>query len=316
MMQSDSLRPAIITRARIVLACAAGETNVEIAEQFSLSKATVGKWRQRFLEMGCGGLYDRPRPGKPPACDKEMIAALYDKMLSRPTSPTSNPWSIRALAKETGLPRSSVHRYLQQIKLQHCLSDSESLFGDPLSLRKAPNVIGLYLNPPDNALILGIEKPSAQSSALHALGGSIPGNIDDKDISILTAELNIASRMPKQKSIARQRHYELLDFFKRTKESIPESLEIHVIANNGLMCAHPRVRHWIATQHGWFTHMAQAPEVWLYVVEQVFRDKGKNNSQGKIIMAKEIVNRIGLFEAKHGKNTRPFLWTKSFGNFL
>ncbi len=301
MAGSDSLRPALAMRAGIVLACAAGETNAEIAKRLALSEATVGKWRRRFLEAGCPGLDDRARPGKPPAYDRATIAALLDKARSAQDA----IGSVRGLAKELGLPKSSMHRYLRQIEFQQCLGDGNGVLGDPRFLRKAQQVIGLYLNPPDGVLILGVERQ----------GKSIVAHRDGKDMAILAAALNVASRTPKRKSTVRQRHYELLEFFKQTEGAVPDDVDIHAIANNKLMCAHPRIATWLAARHRWSVHAVQAPEAWLRFLEQVFSagEKGADRRK-RLVSAQEIVDRIRLFAAASGRNGDPFLWMKSFGN--
>lgn len=301
MAGSDSLRPALAMRAGIVLACAAGETNAEIAKRLSLSEATVGKWRRRFLESGCPGLDDRARPGKPPVYDRATIAALLDKVRNAQDA----IGSIRGLAKELGLPKSSVHRYLRQIEFQQCLGDGNGTLGDPRFLRKARQMVGLYLNPPDGVLLLGVERQ----------GKSVAAGRDGKDMAILAAKLNVAFRTPKRKSAVRQRHYELLDFFKQTEGAVPDDVDIHAIANNKFMCAHPRIDTWLAARHRWSVHAVQAPEAWPRFLQQVFRAGEKGVSRRKrLVSAKEIVDRVRLFEAASGRNGDPFLWMKSFGN--
>jgi putative transposase len=298
MARSDSLRPAIAVRARIILACAANETNAEVAKRLALSKATIGKWRSRFIESGWAGLYDKPRPGKLPVNDREKIAVLFDKARSVPALAAPRRWSVRSLALELGLSKSSVHRYLRQFA-----ATGDALTAAPFVRGNLRNIAGLYLNPPDNALILGVGK---QADSISAAGSQRL-----KEISMLVSALNIASKITCQKFVIRQRHRELSEFLKHVEKVIADDLEIHVIANNASMCAHPKIKAWIASRSRWSVHVIPAPDAWLPFVERIFQATGDGGSRReRAASGKEIGRMVALFIANYDKKTRPFLWVK------
>jgi putative transposase len=300
MARSISLRSAIAARARIILACAANEPNAEIAERLALSKATVGKWRNRFIESGCAGLYDKPRPGKPPIYDREKIAARLDEARRAPALAAPRHWSIRALASELGLSKSSVHRYLRKLAAAGSVS-----VGMPFVRENLRNVAGLYLNPPDDALILGIGKQTDFS------GAADKGRERLKEMDRLAGALNAAPRVTRQKSVIRQRHHELSEFLKHIEEIVADDLEIHVIADNASMCAHPKIKAWIASRPRWSVHVVPASGAWLPLVERIFQIAGDGESRReRVASGKEIGRKIASFITNYDKKTRPFLWMK------
>ena len=154
MARSRSIPAALVTRARIVLAAAAGEPNSEIAQRLQLTRATVGKWRARFLGQRINGLYDEVRPGKPRTIDDERVAELIHKTLHTKPADGSTHWSVRTIAAETTISATSVHRYFKLLGLQPHRSESFKLSTDPFFIEKLRDVVGLYLSPPENALVL------------------------------------------------------------------------------------------------------------------------------------------------------------------
>ena len=297
-------------RARIVLACAANETNAAIAKRLAVSKATVGKWRSRFIESGCAGLYDKPRPGKPRSYDRGKIAALFDKARNDPTSASLRQQSIRSLAMEFGLSKSSVQRYLRQFA-----STEDILAGAPFVRENLRSIAGLYLNPPDDALILGIRKQTDAFFAGHARKAGAADAWRRKEMSLLVNALNIAPKVMRQKSVIRQRHHELSEFLKHVEKIVADDLEIHLVADNASMCAHPKINAWIASRPRWSVHVIPAPGAWLSLVERIFQTAGDSGSyRDRAASGKEIGRRIASFISNYDKKTRPFLWTKPAGN--
>jgi len=149
-----------VTRARIVLAAAAGEPNSEIARRSQLTRATVGKWRAQFLEQRINGLYDEVRPGKRRTIDDERVAELIHKTLHTKPADGSTRWSVRTIAAETAIPATSVHRYFELLGLQPHRSEGFKLSTDPFFIERLRDVVGLYLNPPENALVLCVDEKS------------------------------------------------------------------------------------------------------------------------------------------------------------
>ena len=173
--RSRSLSAGLSNRARIVLSSADGEPNNAIAARLKLTKATVGKWRTRFIERRIAGLYDDVRPGKPRTIDDERVAHLIKTTLHTKPANGSTHWSVRTVAAETGISKTSVQRYFQLFGLQPHRTEGFKLSNDPFFIEKLRDVVGLYLSPPDNALVICVRReepvPSAGAHAADAAHG-------------------------------------------------------------------------------------------------------------------------------------------------
>ena len=171
--RSRSLPAALSQRARIVLSSAEGELNSEIAERLKLSQATVGKWRLRFIERHIPGLYDDVHPGKPRTIDDERVAQLIKTTLHTKPANGSTHWSVRTVAAETGMSKTSVARYFQLFGLQPHRTEGFKLSTDPFFIEKLRDVVGLYLSPPDKALVICVDEKS-QCQALERTQPMLP----------------------------------------------------------------------------------------------------------------------------------------------
>ncbi len=171
--RSRSISAALLMRARIVLSAAEGEPNSAIAQRLQLTRATVGKWRLRFLEQRINGLYDEVRPGKPRTIDDERLAQLIRKTLHTKPADGSTHWSVRTIAAETAISPTSVHRYFKLLGLQPHRSESFKLSTDQFFIEKLRDVVGLYLSPPENALVLCVDEKS-QCQALERTQPMLP----------------------------------------------------------------------------------------------------------------------------------------------
>jgi transposase len=160
MARSRSMPAALTQRARIVLACASGEANSAVAGRLAITEATVGKWRGRFVKHRIGGLYDEIRPGPPRTIDDERVAGLIQKTLHQKPKDGSTHWSVRRAAAETGISKTSVHRYLQLFGLNPHRTESFKLSTEGFFIEELRDVVGLYLNPPENALVLSVDEKS------------------------------------------------------------------------------------------------------------------------------------------------------------
>ena len=162
---SRSLPAGLVRRAKIILLCASGKTNLEIARQLETSDVTVGLWRRRFLAYGVSGLYDELRPGRPRPISDERVAQLVRKTLkTKPKAGTH--WSIRQIAGETGVSKSTVHRIWQAFGLQPHRQNQFKLSSDPFFVEKVRDIVGLYLNPPENAVVLCVDEKSGITLAV------------------------------------------------------------------------------------------------------------------------------------------------------
>jgi putative transposase len=171
--RSRSIPAAINQRAKIVIACASGETSIAVAERLRTTRETVGKWRSRFIQGRIAGLYDELRPGAPRTISDEKIAELINATLKMKPSDGSTHWSVRSMASETGISKTSVHRYFTTFGLQPHRQDSFKLSTDPFFIEKLRDVVGLYLDPPTNAIVLCVDEKS-QCQALERTQPMLP----------------------------------------------------------------------------------------------------------------------------------------------
>src|ERR671919_2470290 len=256
--RSRSLPAGLVQRAGLVLACAEGAPNSAVAKRFGVTNATVGKWRRRFVEQRIAGLHDEVRPGKPRSIDDERIADLLTTTLHQKPKDGATHWSVRGLAAETGISKTSVHRFLQVFGLQPHRQDTFKLSTDPFFVEKLRDVVGLYLNPPDKALVLCVDEKT-QVQALNRtqpvlpLGlGYVEGVTHDyirHGTTTLFAALNVATGAIISQCRRRHRHQEFLAFLRHIDASVPSDLQIHLIVDNYATHKHPKVRTWLALRH-------------------------------------------------------------------
>jgi transposase len=263
MARSRSIPAALVERARIVLGSAAGEPNDALGERLGIHKATVGKWRRRFIERRISGLYDELRPGKPRSIDDERVADLINKTLHTKPANGATHWSVRSIAAETGISSTSVHRYFKLFGLQPHRSESFKLSTDPFFIEKLRDVVGLYLNPPDKALVLCVDEKS-QCQALERTQPMLPmgfgyveGVTHDYErhgTTTLFAALNVLSGEVIAQCKPLHRHQEFLSFLRAIDKAVPADLEIHCIVDNYATHKHAKVKAWLAARPRWHMH--------------------------------------------------------------
>src|SRR5258706_4366739 len=261
--RSRSLPAALSNRARIILSSADGEPNNAIAQRLKLRNATVGKWRTRFIERRVAGLYDDVRPGPPRTIDDERVAGLIKTTLHTKPADGSTHWSVRSVASETAISKSSVQRYFQLFGLQPHRTESFKLSTDPFFVEKLRDVVGLYLSPPDNALVLCVDEKS-QCQALERTQPMLPMGFgyveavthDSKrhGTTTLFAALNILNGAILASCKPRHRHQEFLSFLREIDLDVPAELDIHCIADNYATHNHPKIKAWLATPPHWHMH--------------------------------------------------------------
>src|SRR5690606_7959777 len=279
MARSRSISAALVTRSRIVLAASAGQANSEIAQRLNLTRATVGKWRKRFREQRINGLYDELRPGKPRTIDDERVADLINKTLHTKPADGSTHWSIRAIAAETSISPTSVHRYFNLLGLQPHRSEHFKLSTDAFFIEKLRDVVGLYLNPPKNAIVLCVDE-KRQCQALERtqpmlpLGlGYVEGVTHDyvrHGTTTLFAALNVLNGAVLATCKPRHRHQEFLSFLREIDKAVPAELDIHCIVDNYGSHKHPKVKAWLAARPRWNLHFIPTYSSWLNQVERFF----------------------------------------------
>jgi putative transposase len=324
--RSRSLPASLSMRARIVLSSAEGEPNSSIALRLKLTKATVGKWRMRFIERRIPGLYDDVRPGPPRRIDDERVANLIKTTLHTKPANGSTHWSVRGVAAETGISKTSVQRYFQLFGLQPHRSEGFKLSTDPFFVEKLRDVVGLYLSPPDNAIVLCVDEKS-QCQALERTQPMLPmgfGYVEGvthdykrHGTTTLFAALNVLNGAVLATCKPRHRHQEFLSFLREIDAAVPAELAVHCIVDNYATHSHPKVKAWLASRPRWHMHFIPTYSSWLNQVERFFAlITDKAIRRGSFTSVKQLVQRIDQFVTHHNTNSQPFRWTATADSIL
>ena len=322
---SRSLPHGLVTRARIVLLAAEGLTNQAIAEKVGLSKPMVGKWRQRYLQHGLAGLHDEMRPGRPRSVSDEEVAELIRKTLqSKPKGATH--WTVRSMAEHTQISRPTVHRIWSAFGLQPHRQRHFKLSTDPFFVEKLRDIVGLYLNPPDKAMVLCVDEKS-QIQALDRTQPSLPMGIGYVEgvthdyvrhgTTTLFAALNIATGQVLTACKRRHRHQEYLGFLKRVDACVPADLDVHLVVDNYSTHKHPAVKRWLAARPRYHVHFTPTYASWLNQVEIWFNlITQRAIRRGTFKSVKELIARIEQFVQHYNTRCRPFIWTATAESIL
>jgi len=312
-------------RARIVLACAEGAENRQVAIDLGVAKSTVGKWRHRFVEAGVDGLYDEPRPGTPRTITDEDIEAVIVRTLES-TPRNATHWSSRLMAKESGLSTSSVQRIWRAFGLQPHRSETFKLSTDPLFIDKVRDVVGLYLNPPERALVLCVDEKS-QIQALDRSQPVLPmrpGQIERRThdykrhgTTSLFAALNTATGDVIAKCYKRHRATEFKKFLVEIERRVPDGLDIHLIMDNYATHKTQAIRNWLAKRPHWHVHFTPTGSSWLNMVERFFAEiserqikRGIHRSERQL--TKAILDYIEI----RNEDPKPFKWVRTADEIL
>ena len=326
MVRSRSLSAALVLRARIVLACELEASNRKVAHRLGLNAATVGKWRKRIVEQRISGLHDELRPGAPRSIDDERVAMLINTTLKTKPADGSTHWSTRTLAEHTGISKSAVQRFLSLFAVQPHRAESFKLSTDTLFIEKLRDVVGLYLNPPDNALVLCVDEKS-QCQALERtqpmlpLGlGYVEGVTHDykrHGTTTLFAALNVLNGAILASCKARHRHQEFLSFLREIDKAVPAQLNIHCIVDNYGTHKHPKVKAWLAARPRWNLHFIPTYSSWLNQVERFFSTITQRAiRRGSFTSVKELVHKIDHFVAHYNESCKPFIWTATADSII
>ncbi len=265
--RSRSLPAALTLRAKIVLACEREPSNAVVATRLGVGPHTIGKWRNRFITDRLEGLYDEMRSGRPRTVEDETVAELITKTLARKPKAATH-WSVRAIAQETGIAKSTVHRLFQLFGLQPHRTRSFKLSTDPFFIEKLRDVVGLYLNPPDKAVVLCVDEKSQiqaleRTQPMLPMGfGYIEGVTHDYQrhgTTTLFAALNVLDGAVIAQCKPRHRHQEFLAFLRHIEANVPAQLDIHLVVDNYATHKHPKVRAWLARRPRWHIHCPPTP---------------------------------------------------------
>lgn len=322
---SRSLPHALVARARLVLWAAEGVANQQIAVRLDCSKATVGKWRQRFVEHRMAGIYDELRPGRPRSVSDEQVAALLRRTLKQ-KPPAGTHWTVRLAAETNGLSKSTVHRVFQLFALQPHRSKSFQLSNDPFFVEKVRDVVGLYLNPPDHAIVLSVDEKS-QIQALNRtqpvlpMGlGYVEGVTHDyvrNGTTTLFAALDIASGDVLTDCKPRHRHQEFLGFLRRIDDTVPADLDVHLILDNYATHKHPDVVKWLDKHQRFHLHFTPTSSSWLNLVERWFRElTDKAIRRGVFGSVPTLITAIEEYLDANNDDPKAFVWTATAEQIL
>jgi len=322
---SRSLPYSHVRRAKIILMSDQGLTNTAIAQKVGLSISVVGMWRNRFIVQGLMGLYDEPKPGVPRSINDEQIAQLIHKTLkSKPKGATH--WTCRSIAKETNISKSTVQRIWSAFNLQPHRQKHFTLSTDPLFVDKVRDIVGLYLDPPDKAMVLCVDEKS-QIQALDRSQPVLPmglGYVEGvthqyKRHGTLTlfAALDLATGEVITQCKKRHRHQEYLQFLKHIDANVPEDMDIHLVVDNYATHKHQKVRNWLAVRPRYHVHYTPTYSSWLNQVEIWFNIiTQKAIRRGSFNSVKQLTEKIERFVKNYNANTKPFLWTATADSIL
>lgn len=322
---SRSLPYGLVTRARIIIMAAEGATNKAIAEKLDYSPQSVGLWRRRFLEQGLSGLHDELRPGRPRSISDEQVAELIHKTLqTKPEGCTH--WTTRSIANETQISRPTVQRIWNAFGLQPHRQRHFKISTDLFFVEKVRDIVGLYLNPPDKAMVLCVDEKSQiqaldRTQPLLPMGlGYVEGVTHDyirHGTTTLFAALDIATGKVLTQCRHRHRHQEYLSFLKHINANVPEDLDIHLVVDNYSTHKHSSVKRWLAVHPRYHIHFTPTYSSWLNQVEIWFnRITQQAIRRGTFRSVKELVAKIDQFVQHYNANTQPFAWTATADSIL
>jgi transposase len=312
-------------RARIVLACAAGQDNKTVARRLHVSQTTVCKWRARFIAQRLDGLYDEPRPGAPRQITDEQVEQVIIRTLETTPSGATH-WSTRDMAKRAGLSHVTIGRIWHAFGLQPHRTETFKLSPDPLLIEKVRDIVGLYLNPPDHALVLCVdEKPQIQALERTApLLPLQPGQVERRThdyrrhgTTSLFAALNVKTGTILGAIQPRHRAREFRKFLDQIDASVPAHLDVHIIMDNYSTHKTPTIRRWFAQRPRFHVHFTPTYASWINQVERWFAGlQAKQLRRGSYTSVHVL--KTAIWDYIHASNTagKPFVWTKTADHIL
>jgi transposase len=312
-------------RSKIILRCAEGMDNTSVAAQLGCSTATVGKWRRRFVEDRLDGLIDEPRPGAPRSVSDDQIEQVVVATLER-TPRDATHWSRASMAAEAGLSRSTVGRIWRAFGLKPHLVDTFKLSSDPLFIEKVRDVVGLYMNPPERAVVLSVD----EKSGIQALNRSspllpmMPGVAERRSFDYaragttdLFAALDVATGLVIHSIQRRHRAIEFKKFLKQIDHTVPAELEVHLICDNLSTHKTPAITAWLAAHPRFQLHFTPTGSSWLNQVERWFGLLTERHlRRGVHDNVSALEHDIRAWIEQWNSNPQPFTWTKTADEIL
>ena len=315
-----------VERARIVLLAAAGLQNQDIAAQLQIMPATVARWRRRFLTGGVEALaQDAPRPGRPRTITDAQTRRVVRKTTQQ-TPPNATHWRTRTMAAAAGISERSVRRIWRQHGLKPHLLRTFKISRDPAFAEKLEAIVGLYLAPPEHALVLCVD----EKSQIQALDRTQPGlplkrgrcgtmthDYKRNGTATLFAALNTLDGTVISMCDDRHRHQEWLKFLRVIDDVTPADKDLHLIVDNYATHKHPKVQRWLARHPRFHVYFTPTSSSWLNMVERFFRDLTQHRlRRGVFRDIEELVMAIGDYIDRHNEQPKPFIWTATASDIL
>jgi transposase len=320
-------------RAEIVLRGADGLNNCEIAAAVGVTRQTVRTWRERFARHRLDGLNDEPRCGAPRKIGDDQIEAIVVRTLEA-TPKDATHWSTRGMARASGVSTSSVHRIWRAFSLQPHRSETFKLSTDPQFVEKVRDIVGLYLDPPEKALVICVdEKTQIQAldrtqPLLPMRPGQVERRTHDYDrhgtttlfagfVAAVTAETSLKAGSVIGACMSRHRAREFRKFLDEVERNVPEGLDIHVVMDNASSHKTELIRNWFAKRSRWHTHFTPTSSSWINQVERFFALLAeKQIKRGAHRSVKDLIAAIESFIQTQNENPKPLRWTKSADDIL
>lgn len=311
---------ALALRARIVLGCAQGANNTQVAQRLGVKQQTVGKWRGRFVAQRLDGLLDAPRPGQPRKISDAKIEEVLAMTLERRPKQATH-WSTRLMAKASGLNQTAVLRIWRAFGLQPHRAETFKLSTDPLFIDKVRDIVGLYLAPPTHAVVLCVDEKSQiqaldRTQPLLPLSFGVPERRSHDYVRYGTTTLFAALDLATGKVIGelhrRHRSSEFLKFLRTIEQSVPAQLDIHLVMDNYGTHKSPTVKAWFARHRRYHLHFTPTSGSWLNLVERWFAILSQRQiKRGSHRSTLELERAIRNFLDLHNQDPKPFVWHKS-----
>jgi transposase len=316
---------ALAQRSRIVLLAAEGLTNTEIAERLQIKRGTAARWRSRFASDRLDGLVDEPRPGRPRTITDEQVEEVIIKTLET-TPRDATHWSTRSMAREVGLTQSAVLRIWKAFGLQPHRQETWKLSKDPQFIDKVRDVVGLYLNPPERAVVLCVDEKS-QIQALDRTAPILPmlpgvperATHDYKraGTSSLYAALDLVTGKVIGSLHARHRAIEFKKFLQTLDREVPAELDVHLVLDNSSTHKTPAIQRWLTAHPRFVVHFTPTSSSWLNLVERWFAElTTKKLRRGAHRSVRQLNADIHAWIETWNENPRPFVWTKTADQIL
>lgn len=325
-LRKQTASQALVLRSRIVLACAEGRPNAQVAQDLGVSRETVRKWRSRFIADRLEGLVDRPRSGAPRKITDEQVEALVARTLDHAPPTGDSHWSTRSMARTAGMSQSAVSRIWRAFGLKPHIVETWKLSTDPQFVTKVRDVVGIYLAPPENALVLAVDEKSQiqaldRTQPVLPMAPATPAKMTHDYVrhgtTSLFAALDIASGSVIAQHYRRHRHQEFLRFLKVIDAAVPKDLDLHLVLDNYATHKTEPVKKWLLRHPRFHLHFTPTSASWLNLVERWFAEltsrKLRRSAHRSVV---ELERDIRGWINEWNKNPRPFVWTKTADDIL